>query len=325
MKFLYFTDTHIRGNTPVSRTDVFEDTLKRKIEEVHQIGLDESVDFYIHGGDLFDRPDVSVRTVGEFGTLFQKFEKTIFIISGNHNIYGHNPNTLGRSMLGLLTELDVFKIIHKNDPLVIQDGNLRIQISGSPYIYNIDGENKDNYHPKRLDNIDYHILLIHSLLLDKPFIETIDYSLIENIQDENIDLVLSGHYHTGFGQIKYRNTLFVNPGSLVRISSTKPERNRIPQVAIIEFGKTEIKCKLIPLKSAKPGEEVLDEKRDDTALKKSNIESFKLLMRQNLDIDNYNIKDMLLKISTKEKIPQNIVEMALERLAEAEDSHEKNK
>ena len=87
MKFLYFTDTHIRGNTPVSRTDVFEDTLKRKIEEVHQIGLDESVDFYIHGGDLFDRPDVSVRTVGEFGTLFQKFEKTIFIISGKyHNI-----------------------------------------------------------------------------------------------------------------------------------------------------------------------------------------------------------------------------------------------
>ena len=304
MKFLFFTDTHIRGNSPVSRLDRFEDTLKEKIKEVNNIGIKEEVDFYIHGGDLFDRPDVAIRTVGEFGTLFQKFEKPIFIISGNHDIYGHNPNTLGRSMLGLLSELDVFHIIRKDEPIIVKDKDLKIQISGSPYVYNIDSEEKN---------------------LEKPFIESIAYSLIEEVQDDNIDIVLSGHYHTGYGKIKYNNTLFVNPGSLVRISSSKPERKRIPQVAIIEVNKEEVSCRLLPLKTAKPGSEILNIKRDDSELKRSNLENFKLLMRQNIDIDNYDIKDMLMDISKNENIPKPILDMALERLAEAEFNDEKNK
>lgn len=325
MKFLFFTDTHIRGNTPVSRLDRLEDTLKKKIMEVNSIGVEENVDFYIHGGDLFDRPDVSVRTVGEFGTIFQKFNKPIFIISGNHDIYGHNPNTLGRSMLGLLSELDIFHIIHKDEPIIVKDDKIKVQISGSPYIYNIDNEEKELYHPKRLEEVDKHILLIHSMLLEKPFIESIDYSLIDQVQDEDIDLVLSGHYHTGYGKIRYKNTLFINPGSLVRISSTKPERNRIPQVAIVELNHDDISCTLRPLKSAKAGSEVLNEKRDDSEMKFSNIESFKLLMRQNIDIDNYNIKDMLVGISKNKNISKDILEMALQRLAEAEIADENNK
>lgn len=325
MKFLFFTDTHIRGNSPVSRLDRFEDTLKEKIKEVNNIGIKEEVDFYIHGGDLFDRPDVAIRTVGEFGTLFQKFEKPTFIISGNHDIYGHNPNTLGRSMLGLLSKLDVFHIIRKDEPIIVKDKDLKIQISGSPYVYNIDSEEKNLYHPKRLEDIDKHILIIHSMLLEKPFIESIAYSLIEEVQDDNIDIVLSGHYHTGYGKIKYNNTLFVNPGSLVRISSSKPERKRIPQVAIIEVNKEEVSCRLLPLKTAKPGSEILNIKRDDSELKRSNLENFKLLMRQNIDIDNYDIKDMLVDISKNENIPKPILDMALERLAEAEFNDEKNK
>lgn len=324
MRLLYFTDTHIRANSPISRLDNFEETLKEKIKEVAKIGENEKVDFYIHGGDLFDRPDVSVRTVGNFGLLFQDFKKPIYIISGNHDIYGHNPNTIGRSMLGLLSQLDIFRLIDKDKPVLIKDGDLTIQISGSPYIYDIDGKDKSNYHPSRLPGVDKHILITHSLLLDKTFIEDIDYSLIDQVQDPDIDLVLAGHYHTGFGQIMHNETLFVNPGSLVRIANTKPERERIPSVAIIDISKEKIECRILTLKSAKPGKEVLNDKRDDALLRMNNIESFKLLMRQNIDIDSYDIKDMIIEISKDENIPKDILEMALDRLAKAEMYNEKD-
>lgn len=55
IKFLYFTDTHIRGTAPKNRLDSFPETLKNKISQVIEIAKNEQVDVLLHGGDVFDR------------------------------------------------------------------------------------------------------------------------------------------------------------------------------------------------------------------------------------------------------------------------------
>ncbi|HLS54237.1 MAG TPA: metallophosphoesterase, partial [Tissierellaceae bacterium] len=63
MKLLFFTDTHIRGTTPKNRKDDFPEALERKLYEVLDLINKENIDYVLHGGDLFDRPDLSVSIV----------------------------------------------------------------------------------------------------------------------------------------------------------------------------------------------------------------------------------------------------------------------
>lgn len=67
----------------------------------------EDVDYILHGGDLFDRPDIAISVVSTFAKIFKEAPAPIYIVSGNHDIYGHNPDTLNRTVMGLLCDLKV--------------------------------------------------------------------------------------------------------------------------------------------------------------------------------------------------------------------------
>lgn len=73
MKILYMTDTHIRGTSPRSRTDDFQQAIREKIEEVIDIAERERVDLVLHGGDLFDRPNLSPPLSGNSPGCFAVF------------------------------------------------------------------------------------------------------------------------------------------------------------------------------------------------------------------------------------------------------------
>ncbi|MDO5755372.1 MAG: metallophosphoesterase [Tissierellia bacterium] len=316
MKFLFFTDTHIKNHGFENRKDDYVESLKMKFEEIKEIGIEEEVDYYLHGGDLLDRPDISLKTAGEFGQILQSFPKPIYGISGNHDIFGHNPNTVSRSVLGLYHSFSIVELIHWEKPLILEDGDLRIQISGSPYRYDIDGKDHSRYYPQREENVDIHILMIHSFLLDKKFIDNIPYTLIEDIMDTDADIVLAGHYHTGFGVKKLNKKYFINPGAVVRISRSTPEFDRIPKVALLELNKKEWKISLRDLKTARPGHEILKKIDRSRDVNKDKMEEFKKLIRQSSDLKGYKILEILKEISTKEKIEASILEEAIRRLEE---------
>lgn len=318
MKLLFFTDTHIKATNPISRTDDYLSTLKYKFNEVKEIIKEEKIDYVLHGGDLFDRPDVPVRIVGKFANILKSFNVPIYMISGNHDIFGHNPSTVERSMIGLLNTLNIVHLINKDEPIILKDSSINIQISGAPYIYDIDSNFKNYYFPKRLDNIDYHIFMIHSFLLDKPFINTVSHTLIDEIKDVDADIILSGHYHTGFGIKEYNNKYFVNPGSLLRTNSSIPEINRMPKVLIIELSKEKIFLRERFLQTALEGKLVLNQNDHSEKLRAEALEDFKLLVRENTNLENYNIIEILKEISTKNDFPKKILEEALKRLEDVE-------
>ncbi len=258
MKFLFFTDSHIRGTNPRSRTDDYYSALKTKFNEIGELISKLQVDYVLHGGDWFDRPDISPSIVREFAIIIRKFNRPVYTVAGNHDIFGHNPDTLSRTMLGLLEGAEVISVIRSGKSVILEKDGKRVQLYGNSYDFDIDGENFRSYYVvDKEPGTDYCINMVHGMLLPRRFIEGIKYTLIEDIADTGADITLAGHYHTGFGIKKVDEKYFVNPGSIARISAIKSEMTRIPEVAVIELDET-VDIQMIKLQTALPGEQVLN-------------------------------------------------------------------
>lgn len=318
MRILFFTDTHLRGTNPKNRKDNFQDTLERKLIEVVDIINKYNIDFVIHGGDLFDRPDISLSIVSRFSKLLKSISVPFYIVTGNHDIFGHNPQTINRTVLGLLNELDFLKIIDGNNKIILEKDNIKVQLTGQPYVYDIDTDKSKMKYilTTKDDDIDYAVHIVHGMLLDKPFVKGIPYTLVEDIKDTKADITLSGHYHSGFKTIEIDGKYFINPGSLVRITNSLREIDRIPQVAIIDFNK-DINIDYIPLESALKGEEVLDRSEVEKHIFKSErLFEFKQTIDSAVDFEKMDINDVLIEVAASEGLTDEIKSEALKRIAQ---------
>ncbi|WP_347176167.1 metallophosphoesterase [Tissierella sp. Yu-01] len=320
LKILYFTDTHIRGTNPKNRKDDFVLTLENKLCEIVDIININSIDYVIHGGDLFDRPDISISIVSRFAKILKNIKVPFYIVSGNHDIFGHNPQTINRTILGLLGQLDFLRVINENDKVYLTDGKINVQVTGQPYIYDLDNDvNKERYILKDVDsNVDYSIHVIHGMLLDKPFVKGIPYTLVDDIKDTKADITLSGHYHAGFKTIEIDNKYFVNPGSLVRITNSLREIDRKPQVVILELD-DKISIKYKQLESALDGDLVLDRSEvEKSVFKSERLFEFKQTIDSTLEFDKMDINDILIEVSISEGVPNEVKEEALKRIAQVQ-------
>lgn len=320
MRLLYFTDTHIRGSNPKSRKDNYIETLKEKFKEIVQTVHDEKIDYVLFGGDLFDRPDLSLSIINDFILYLKELPLPIYSVLGNHDIFGQNPSTVTRTVLGILDTLGIFRIINPNELIYLEKDGIKVQLSGSHYYYNIDiSSEKEGYIVKKKENCDYAIHLVHGMLLDRPFIKGIPHTLIDEIADKTYaDITLCGHYHTGFGIKKINNKYFINIGSISRVSNTLSEIERIPSYLIIDID-NELNFNIKNLKCAKPGEDVLDKeliKREE--LKEQKINEFIQQINSYGSFEVLNIEKIINEISIREKIPDEIKNEAIKRIGEAQ-------
>lgn len=317
MKILFFTDTHIRGTTPKNRKDNLTDTLENKLIEIVKISKEHNVDFILHGGDLFDRPDISISIVNRFISILNSFEAPIYIICGNHDIYGHNPETVNRTMLGLFNEIGLLHLIKDREVIFLEKDNITVQLTGQSYTYNLDDKiNRYKYLVNDIDsNADYSIHMVHGMLLDKPFIKGVPHTLVDDINGTKADITLSGHYHSGFGIIKDIDKYFINPGSIIRITNSLREIVRIPQVALINLEEG-INVDLIPLKIALPGQDVLDREEIEAFLfKNERLVQFKQSVDNTANFEKLDVNEILLEIYRTEKIPEEVKVEALRRIS----------
>ena len=321
MKFLYFTDSHIRGTNPKSRTDSFFHTVKIKLEEIQSIAAEEKVHAVLHGGDLFDRPDVSISVMNEIIPILKSFPAPIYAISGNHDIYGHNPVTLPRTMMGLLDTLGIIHLIN-NQRLLLKDEETTVQLSGSPYIYGIDREeNRALYIVDERDpSADYAIHLVHGFLMTGEMKAIFANTLIDDILDTKADLTLSGHLHDGFPTTEVEGKVFANPGAIVRISNSMTELKRRPKILLIDVKKNSATITERYLKSARPGAEILDRTEIEMhKFKRRELAEFKESIDRTGNYDRINFFDLLADISANEKLDPAIKEEAMARIAQVQE------
>ena len=314
MKILFFTDTHYHDKKPSSRIDDYIKSQYNKTLEIFDIAKKEKVDYIIHGGDLFDIPNPRVKVVTKYGQLFQKQNIPIYVISGNHDVYGYNKDSIDSTMLGLLKDFDIVKLLDKHDSVIIEKENVKVGICPRPYHSRIDSENKKDYFPERMD-VDHQILVIHSMLMDKPYLKEVEHTTIDQIISTNCDIVLSGHYHIGFGIVRKNNKFFINPGSLMRMTNSFDEIKRKPKVVIIELTKNDKKAKEIELKTALPGDEVLTrDNKDIKKIQEQELLEFSQIIRNNLNLKTYNYEKIIKQISEDENFSKEVLDQAMEAI-----------
>lgn len=319
MKLLFFTDTHIRGSNPKNRKDVFIDTLEDKFREIIEITKDNKIDYVLHGGDLFDRPDVAISVVSRFANILTEFTAPIYTIAGNHDVFGHNPKTLNRTMLGFLNSIGIVNVIDENEFIILDDGDMRVQLTGQPYTYDLDDHNESKYMLKKKEkDVDYAIHMVHGMLLEKPFIEGIPYTLLDDIKETQADITLSGHYHLGYKTFKYNNKFFINPGSTVRLTNSSMELKRRPKVIIINLS-DKIDIEELYLKSAVDGEDVLDRTQVEMNLyKEEQMYEFKQSIEASVNFNKLDINEILIDIASAEGVEENIRLEALNRISSSQ-------
>lgn len=125
----------------------------------------------LHGGDIFDRPDIAPSLVRDFILLVDKYSLPIYAVAGNHDVFGQNPLTLNRNMLGLLDGAGLIKLINPGEKLYFKENNKKIQLTGQHYFYGIDADDEKRSYVVRKDpDVDFAIHVVHGMLLEKPFL-----------------------------------------------------------------------------------------------------------------------------------------------------------
>ena len=246
-KFLFFTDTHIKGINPSNRIGNYYQDIINKIKEVIKIAKNQNCEFIIHGGDVFDSNLVSLNMCDELVDMIEESKIIWYVIRGNHDCICHNPELSSNTTLDHMFRRS--KYIKHLDRL---SNDKTYFIYGWDYFHGI--EEAINKSGMRCDFKGKKIAVVHAMIMEKPFLPSVAHCVIGKFKCD-YDLVLVGHNHTQFGLIKHENTLFVGIGSLARLTVAKSDLDNKPSVAIID---TEGELKIIELKSAKPAKDVFD-------------------------------------------------------------------
>jgi len=259
VKLLYLTDTHIRNTNPPVRRDDFAASLKTKLSEIVALANDLQVEAVLHGGDFFDLPCPSLSEAGDFVSLFAELRAPIYAVAGNHDVFAYDPGTLDRTMLGFLDRLGHIRLLPPDRAVYLDNGRQRVQLTGRHFHCDIDRRDP------RLDycvvkrDCDFAVHLAHGMLLEAPLEYGPSHTVVADIAPfTEADVTLGSHAHFGFADIYIDGKLFVNPGSVARMSAHPTDLKRRPKVILLDFSSGSPVVTHIPLASALPGPEVID-------------------------------------------------------------------
>jgi len=313
------TDSHIRGTNPRARTDDYPNTLKTKLREVFSLTAKRSCNAVICGGDLFDRPDTAYAVAGEFAAVLAECPVQIYVCPGNHEIYGYNLDTLGRSVLGFLSQINLVQILSR-EPVVFRN-EVTVYLTGQGFYHDIDRSPADYQTGiSRIDGFKVHV--VHGMLVEKPLPYEVAHTLINDVKTD-AHVILGAHEHIGFG-LRQRNdgVWFCNPGALSRTTAKTEEFYRPIQVALFEFSVDGIRAELIPLSCAQPGIEVLS--RDHLARlaeREERMNHFLSLLSAEGESKFLEIREIVDDIVRRENIPAEVRNEALKRLGKAREEN----
>ncbi|MDD3840174.1 MAG: metallophosphoesterase family protein, partial [Clostridia bacterium] len=274
----------------------------------------------LHGGDFWDSPLPSIAVASEFLNVWKRWTGDIYIVPGNHDLFGNNIQTLPRTMLGLMASLDVVKIIHEDTHFIFQEGDFKVAVTGIPYHNDIDKPGCENDYIVGQKLGDIHIHIVHGMLSLKKMGDIIRHTLIDDIKQTNADITLSGHEHIGFEKICINQKYFLNPGAIARLNNNIKEVGRMPNVVMIDIDKNNINMEIIPLKTAQPGDQVLDRsKLEEIKFKEEKFAEFKKLIRDAGHIEEYGAYEIINSIADKKNIDKKVRDEAINRIAHAKE------
>ena len=337
MKFLYVGDLHARSTPPKNRKDNWEETYANKILEIREIAKKHNVKAILHGGDFFSKHKYDTEFLAKVLNMWghknynEKLleegvivggtnEAPIITPIGNHDLLGSSLKSYDKTSLCFLENIGFVTIANKERPLIFKENDYTVAITGGHYELDMD-ETKEPYliHEKQGD---YHIHIVHGMLTDHKWPEGVPHTTLDEVMHTKADLTIAGHDHKGFPLFEHEGKLFVNPGSPVRMGTDEIKRK--PKLMLIEVDENGIKTKYIYLKSAKPGEEVLDLTEKENKERKSNtLRDIKERIKENANTGS-SINDIIRSIAEDSDIDEEVAQRAIDKVADKINSSKTN-
>lgn len=226
-KFLFYTDSHLAGESPRHRIDDFPRTMIGKLAETYSLAESEGCQFVAFGGDFFNSQRIfSYDVISDAMDIICGSSLKTYMVVGEHDLYGHSIETYRSSTLAFFVKrCGNVEILW--EPLDF--GELVLHGKHEP-------DKMDKFINAQVDNSKVNVLVCHELLAPEqgPF-EIVETRTLRNFP---FDLVVSGDLHCGFDTHVVDRTCFCNPGSLAR--RTTADAGRWPQVAIVNIEKGNI-------------------------------------------------------------------------------------
>ena len=347
MRFLYYGDAHMDKN-PSSRTDVFEETRKKKIDEILLLAKKYEVRALLQGGDFLDKGTISSENLSKVFQLWQgaNFNEIIMDIlignksikdlekilkekqaiptigvAGNHELIGGDITSLNKTSLNLLVKSGFMRLATKENPIIFKDEDgFTVAITGSNYSHDMDDEEDRSAYIVEEKIGDFHIHIVHGNLMDKSYGNKFKHTVITDIAYKTkADLTINGHDHIGYDLNEIDGKLFINPGSPFRFTADKKEINRMPKVVIIDVSSRGVNIKTEYLTTAQKGSDVLSRKHIEKKKEKEElIEEIKSLINKatiGKGIDILQIIDEIVKTKgISENIKEEVKNLIIEQM-----------
>lgn len=250
-RFVYMTDTHAKRNNIETRKDNYFKAIFKKLKWSLRYCNKNGITDVIHGGDLFDNPNVSDYVAGKIARLFKKAGVQLWYVMGNHDITGKNPESYVNGKLHMFESYDWFHFI----------GGECVEFNNC-FLGGIDytKEDEDEIHfnmPKKTEGKTKILVIHHMITGEKEDMVIGGKRLMTSYTsvDTDADIVLTGHFHPGMKIKKYhileRPVKIANPGSLSRTNKLIDKIGHGPALIDIKIkknGKSILKHIPIPCK-----------------------------------------------------------------------------
>lgn len=311
-------DIHYRGTNPRARLDNFQEALEAKLYDVLSLARRHEADCIICPGDLFDGPAASWGTVARLMQILQTTDCPVFTVNGNHDIFGGNKQSKFRTPYGFLVQTGFLWDVEETE----YNGPENVIVTGCGFDTSTDTKTPEGmrqFSPRIWFDGAFQIHVVHSILMDRAPGFDMRHTLISQVKT-TAQIIISGHEHVGFGIVRRESdgVLFINPGALCRLSAHVAEIERTVQVALLTVENDQATAELIPLKSARPGHEILSREHIEAAAEReSRIDEFLKLLASEGEAKFLEVREIVEDIAARDNLPEAVKAEALRRIGEA--------
>lgn len=208
MKLVLLSDTHLLWDKPISRLDDTKVTQFVKLKFIFDYAQKEDAKIII-AGDIFNKPR-SWNLLPEVTTFLKKYNLSIFVIFGQHDVYMYSQESKDKTNLGVLAKAGLVKILN-SQPVFIMSGLMsegkQSDLYGTSYGQEIPIiKNKDHF----------NILVIHAPIAEKALWPGQNYmDSLTFLKEHEFNLICCGDIHQKFIK-EYEGRYIINSGPLLR-------------------------------------------------------------------------------------------------------------
>jgi DNA repair exonuclease SbcCD nuclease subunit len=306
----------LKGTNPINRTGNYFEDIRLKFAEVLKLSKEYNVDRILHGGDFGDGPMMSLGLIDTIVDMIEENGIEWYVVRGNHDEIGHNPNLSGESILDHIFRRS--KIIRHLGARSFEE----TLVEGFDYYHGIEKDIKEKgLIPSLATGYGRSIAVVHAFITPEPWLPQVLHVPVPEIESA-FDLVLVAHNHAEFGVIKQhstkygKDTTFVSIGSLSRLTVAKHDIDRIPKVLFIDTEKPSMQ--VIQLESARPPEQVFDLKKIQEGKSfEASIENF-ISSLESTKFQGLNLRGVIEELGEKQGYDPEVIKEIVNRMGEFE-------